>query len=219
MHDMSGSPWASWAKRAEDPAPPTEVPAGPTLCLVVLAQSHKALEQFSGSAGEVDELVKIVNPAARFGGLGAIANRVLDRTPCDVFGVVHADTTFASGALRAFAETAATGVVAGVLGRDLKGAYVTSKSVRIRARVSTLDCCSCFFPRSSGLRFDAETFDSFHCCVEDLCLTADSKRIAVCVPPIQALHKGSAREDWLRARQPYLAKLKAKWGHTRFMTT
>lgn len=168
-----------------------------TLCLVVLAGAHTERTTLNLDAlrQECDELVFIANPGARFGGFGQIANRVLDRTRCSVFGIVHADTSFATGALQTFKLAGAT-KIAGLVGLRANGHldhvdYVWSRDLQHEQEVGLLDNCSVFFPVDRELRFDEVVFDSFHCNVEDLCWMASAKDIPIVVPPAHAGHAGN----------------------------
>lgn len=192
-----------------------------TLTLVVVAKDHAEIEKFplANVLGVADELVLIANPGARFGGLGAIGNQMLDRSRCDVVAIVHADTGFGPGALAALTQEDR---VTGIVGRALDGRYVWSKDIQEQTPVSTLDSCSVFIPRALGLRFDAERFNSFHCCVEDLCLTAESHGVEVSVPVAVASHIGKSHGDpqWRDAHYRCRAMLAAKWrGLLTFKTT
>jgi hypothetical protein len=203
-----------------------------TLCLVVIGTdtaSFEAMDFLDVAKREADELVLIKTKDARFGGQGAIFNRALVRTLCDVVGIVHADTTFGPGALTAFARTAASGKVTGLVGRAAgqqeKGqGYVWSKNVDEETSVSTLDSCSIFLRRDSGLMFDEETFDSFHCTVEDVCLQATGKGIPVVVPVAYAHHHSEdtgtyLNPAWQAAYWKTREKLVAKWPGKEFNTT
>ena len=153
----------------------------PTLCLVVMGKdtaAFDAMDFYDRSRPEVDELVLIKTADAQFGGQSEIANRIASRTRCDVVGVVHADTTFAKGALSALAASAYHGQqVTGLVGITLAREYVWAKTMQADSerRVSTLDGCSVFFPvafmKEKGVSFD-EQFASFHCGTEDFCLAA-----------------------------------------------
>jgi hypothetical protein len=145
--------------------------------------------------------------------MAAIGNHYLE--DCwDVFGMVHADTTFHPSALESFWRTARLGAVCGMVGIDTKKRYHWSKDIRSIQPVETLDCCSVFFRKDSGLRFDAKTFDGFHCYVEDLCMQAHAKKIPVVVPPAQAAHAEDSTNDsvWRGDYFRYKDKLLAKWG-------
>lgn len=188
----------------------------PSLALVVLGKSDAEIAAFlKGNLTAVcgvDELILISNPKKRFGGYGQIANRILARTPCDVFGMVHADTAFEVEAIRTFTLEAHGGAVAGMVGRTLDSQYVWSKD-GVRTEVSTLDCCSIFFPTSKGLAFDVATFDDFHCAVEDVCLLARvHHKMPVVVPAAMCSHRGQPfAGEWAARYLYYRAKLIAKW--------
>jgi hypothetical protein len=204
---------------------------GPTLCLVVLGKdtdAFAAMDFHERAWREADELVLLKTKDARFGGLSEIANRVAARTRCDVVGFVHADTTFGPGALTTFARTAHGRTVTGLVGITLSREYVWSKDVpeKIVRHVSTLDGCSVFFPVSllkEGVAFD-ERFASFHCGVEDFCLSAHAARVETVVPAAQADHYSEARgtfrqPQWQEAYWKDRKVLSDKWAGTRFETT
>jgi cephalosporin hydroxylase len=213
-----------WLKRkaasAQERRPREEKP---TLCLVVCGSSHEKIAEFltrnPTAIAEVDELVLLVTTDGRFGGLAAIGNRYILETQCDVLGLVHADTVFRPGALRTFAETADDGLICGLVGRSLDGRYVWSKDGG--GDVSTLDGCSIFL--QPCFKFDEETFPSWHCVVEDLCLQAEAGGLRVVVPSAQAEHLSdnwnTNHDEWMRQYWPYRQKLAEKWKHLRFETT
>jgi hypothetical protein len=192
--------------------------------LVVVAKSHEELLGFPQDSvlGVVDELVLLANPGARYGGPGHIGNHALESSRCDVVGLVHADTSFGVGTLRSFAEAASGGAVVGLVGRAIDGAYIWSRDVIEPAAVSTLDSSSVFIPRRSGLRFDTETFGGFHCCVEDICLSAQKAGMRVLVPPGPANHTGTnwpGNQQWMADYGVARATLARKWAGVEFHTT
>jgi hypothetical protein len=87
--------------------------------------------------------------------------------------------------------------------------------------VSTLDSSCIFFRTDLGLRFDAATFDGFHCHGEDICLQAQSRGIPVFVPAANAWHACADTNgpDWGKERDVYYRRLKAKWPGLDFVTT
>jgi hypothetical protein len=209
-----------------------------TLCLCVVGKSNEENAGFiSVHANEIrrhaDELILINNEKGRFGGLGQIANRALDTTRSSVFGISHADCGYRNGALGVFRDQAAKGKVAGIVGRPLDGRYIwacAGGSERSGAQISCLDGCGIFFRRDSGLRFDAETFDGFHCVGEDLSLAARARGIPVIVADAEADHRSSSnfpdpgqrnadRLAWLADYHRYVQKLKAKWPNLEFITS
>jgi GT2 family glycosyltransferase len=201
----------------------------PTLCLAVLAASKEAFDAFPLTLArkECDELTLIVTTDGRFGGFGAIANRIRQASRCDVVGLMHADIMFLPGALSSFARAAADGKVVGMVGRQLGGAYTWSRDVAEDTPVSTLDGSSVFFPRhaSDRIQFDQDTFDSFHCGVEDFCLSARSVGMPVVVPHtpwidhMSGYTKSYLNPEWQAAYWRYREKLVAKWSHIQFTTT
>ena len=200
-----------------------------TLCLIVIGSDTTSFEKMDFlelAKRESEELVLIKTKHGLFGGQGAVFNRVLDRTLCDVVAVVHADTTFGPGALTTFARTAAEGKVTGLVGR-MSGQYANgqgyawSKNLKEETAVSTLDACSVFLRRDSRLRFDEVTFDSWHCCVEDVCLQAAERGIPIIVPVAHAHHHGGTYLDlkWQEAYRKAREKLVIKWAGVEFNTT
>jgi hypothetical protein len=162
--------------------------------------------------------------------LGTLGNLFLNSAIIlgnNIFGICHADSYFGPGALDKFAEVAGEGAVCGLVGFSLAAVQEEHKGYvwsRLNPQpVDTLDSASCFFPISSGLRFDAQTFDGFHCHVEDLCLQAHALDIPVVVPPADASHGGGPNQDWLdqwhEDYRGYKAKLLGKWPNVRFGTT
>ena len=211
--------------------------AAPTLCLVVTGKdtdAFAAMDFRELAWREADELVLIKTKDARFGGLSEIANRITRRTRCDVVGFVHADTTFGPGSIAKFAAAAHSGhngerQVVGLVGITLDREYVWSKDVRSGSEVfvSTLDGCSIFFPTSliveENLSFD-ERFKSFHCGVEDFCLTAAARGIQIMVPSAAADHHSEKNRTYLQPQwqAAYWRDRKVlgeKWSNTKFETT
>lgn len=201
-----------------------------TICLVVLAGSHDEVQLTPAVTKAVDELVVVVNPKAQFGGMGTIANRVLTRTKCDVFGMIHADTTWWTGDVARLAEVTAEGHIAGIVGCALEpqpygDSYIVwghklpaGKAVE----VSTLDACSIFMRPDAGVTFDEVTFPSFHCCVEDVCLTGLANGIKTMVPDVKAVHIGTRHENpgaWVAEFHDYRRKLVEKHKGVFFRTT
>jgi hypothetical protein len=143
----------------------------------------------------------------------------VDRMHRTVIGLCHADVSFGPGALQLFTSAAMDGNVVGIVGVDLQRTYRWSKDNP--GPVSTLDSCSVFFRRDLGLRFDEQTFDGFHCHVEDLCLQAQARGIPILVPPAQAWHVGQSTNNpaWQADYAKYRARLAMKWRGVRFETT
>jgi hypothetical protein len=153
--------------------------------------------------------------------LAAIANDEMT-TSAPVFGLVHADTKFREGALEAFVECAEAGNVCGIVGRTPTKYRWCHKPTGFDdgvltigpGPVCTLDSCSCFFRPDLGLRFDAETFDSFHCHVEDLCMQANERGIPVVVPSADATHLApNPTQEWHAVYLPYRERLAVKWAN------
>ena len=166
--------------------------------------------------------VNIVRNSANWS-MARIGNKFLNgHSDYEVFGLCHGDAVFSAQALTIFRDTAAAGFVCGIVGRDLSGNYIWSSNViRGTVPVSTLDCCSVFFRRDAGLRFDEQTFDGFHCYVEDVCLQAAAKGISVVVPPAKASHleESSRDQEWLAQYKVYRKRLADKWAGVEFQTT
>ena len=205
----------------------------PTVCLVVIATTHNEVQLTPAVTDVVDELVVIINPKARFGGMGAIANRVLDRTACDVVGLIHADTTWGLGDIDRLAGVVVGGNVAGIVGCALEPQPYTTNNNGLHhivwghkipddreIDVSTLDACTIFLRHDMGVRFDTQTFDMFHCCVEDVCLTAAKNGARILVPNVKADHIGTNRAPvWGHEYARYRQKLVEKHRGTFFRTT
>ena len=154
--------------------------------------------------------------------LSRLANQYLRITDSPVFGLCHADCTFGPGSLEHFRRVAREGAVCGIVGIDLKRQYRWCREQRIGhpAMVSTLDCCSVFFRRDSGLEFD-ERLDGFHAHVEDLCLQARAHGIPVVVPYANAGHSERSGGDarWFADCLRYRAQVRAKWPGVRVEMT
>lgn len=198
------------------------------LALLVLGRSSRDLFEFLAQlperAKEEAVLQLSANPNKVLGGYACVANAFLDSVSphTDVCGVVHADTRFDAGALSIFAASALEGEgrIVGLVGRSGSGEYVWAKCGG--GQVSTLDCCSVFFPSKTGLRFDGETFDDFHCVVEDLCLQGREIGLHSFVPAAQADHLGTVADpnsEWQRSYRRYRYALSRKWQHVNFQTT
>ena len=177
-----------------------------------------------------DGAVRVINEQKN--SLASIGNNFLAESTWPVFGLCHADVVFGSGALGAFTAEALRGAVCGIVGVDLAGVYHCSyNSDRDRwwkgatrtaepGQVSTLDCMAIFFRHDLGLRFDAKTFNGFHCHAEDLCLQAHARGIPVTVPAADAYHRNHAQSQaFLGEYRVYRARLAEKWKGTEFKTT
>ncbi len=181
---------------------------------------------------DVHEVISVVNHGNY--SIPSIANRWLDVCKSPVFAVCHADTNFMEGALRALRDCSFNRVaVCGIVGqattfRDPHNTVWSSEWMRpsdsqIAAGwppnptdpcpVSTLDCCCVVLPTALGLRFDEETFDSFHCYAEDLCIQAHARGVPVLVPTANAGHlcPNVNGPNWGTQRDVYYWRLKAKW--------
>jgi hypothetical protein len=195
------------------------------LTLLVVGYDEANMRRFDLTHCGAAETLLVIN--YRNIGLAALANFYLRNISREIFGICHADSYFGPGALDKFCEVAGQGAVCGLVGFSLNAVHEEQKGYvwsRINPQpVDTLDSASCFFPISSGLRFDAQTFDGFHCHVEDLCLQAHALEIPVIVPPADASHGGGPNQDWLdqwhEDYRGYKRKLLGKWPNVRFGTT
>ena len=113
------------------------------------------------------------------------------------------------------------GAIAGIVGRNLEGVYVWCRDVQEPTVVNTLDSCSVFIPRAAGIRFDEETFGGFHCCVEDICLTAQKAGMRVLVAPGPGDHTGTMwpQQQWMHDYWAAAERLARKWTGTVYSTT
>jgi hypothetical protein len=198
-----------------------------SIALLVIGKSDEEIQWFREHSPHVEEEARVVlvaNPGMKYGGTAAIANPFLETATEDVVGIVHADTTFAAGALEVFArEAIERRCVTGIVGRrapdpeDRFSGYTWCTDGG--GFVSTLDSCSIFFQRKHGLRFDGATFDSFHCVVEDICLQAHRMNMRAFVPAVKAGHVGNGGAGaWNDQFWAYRAKLVAKYPDIIFHT-
>ena len=187
------------------------------LHLVIVAASEAELAAFRLPDVHIAGLSLLTNPQRT--PLAEIGNRFLGRSPGEVLGLCHADTSFGPGALEAFTDAALAGAIAGIVGIDCDRTYRWSKDNP--GPVETLDSCSVFLRRDLGLRFDAQTFGGMHCHVEDLCLQALKAGIQVMVPPALADHVGGRTflQEWQAEYRVYRDKLSEKWAGVAFQTT
>jgi len=200
-----------------------------TVCLVVISRTHDDVKLTPAVTDVVDELVVIINPKARFGGTGAIANRIIGRTACDVIGIIHADTTWEIRDIARLAGVAAQGNISGIVGCALEPKPYNVESSYIvwgrwvpegqEVEVSTLDACSIFMRTDSDTVFDEQTFDTFHCCVEDVCISAAKKGVRIIVPDVKANHVGNSNPSWGEEYAIYRQKLVEKHKDVFFRTT
>lgn len=198
-----------------------------SIALLVIGKSDAEIQWFKNQSPHVEREARtalVANPNMKFGGMAAIANPFLGAATEDVVGVVHADTIFAPENLQVFARTAVDhNCITGIVGRrapdpnERFSGYVWCHTGG--GPVSTLDSCSIFFQRSQKFRFDGETFDSFHCVVEDICLQAQMRGISAKVPAAQAGHASAANNaQWAAKFWEYRAKLTAKYPGVIFYT-
>lgn len=200
-----------------------------TLALCVVAKDDAELRHWISlhDLSIVDELVAVNNQGGRFGGYGHVSQRALDGTHSFVFGICHADTLFRGEALKTFRDVAAVGNVTGMVGRTYPdGAYHWSKNGGIHSP-SCLDGCSIFFRRDTGLRFDYQRFDGFHCVGEDIALAARLRGIPLVIPHADAEHASTSnfppgkdhsrgQPAWLKDYYGYVASLQAKYPTLKF---
>jgi hypothetical protein len=193
-----------------------------SVAVLVLGKSDQEIADFETRSPCVHDEARIVlvaNPNKIRGGYATIANPFIGAATEEIVGVVHADTTFAPGTITTLAAVAAEGRVVGMVGAGPNGGEVWGKHGG--GPVSTVDSCSVFFQRATGLRFDGATFDDFHCCVEDLCLQAIARGMSCYVPPVQADHIGyiDRPSNWIPNYRHYRNLLSQKWVGRRFFTT
>lgn len=155
----------------------------------------------------------------------SIANEMLSKTNCRVFGLAHPDVRFGPGATRVFYTTALAGQVCGVVGINSELPYPSNyiHCFHNPGPATVLDDCSVFFRRDSGLRFDDVTFDKWSAYVPDLCIQARTLGIPVVVPHACAKHRGTR---YFRGYQGHNAeweiqvnKLQMKWSDVQVVTT
>ena len=182
------------------------------LTLVIVGKDQKSLDDpyFGLHDLPAAELVLMANTSNE--SLAAIGNRYLDACQTPIFGLAHADCLFRAGSLDAFTEAART-TVCGIVGIAKDDVYHWCFEKPYPRPVMTLDSCSIFFSRDSGLRFDAQTFDGMHCHVQDVCLTAHHRGLPVVVPSADATHRGVnfAEPAWRADYKIYIGRLHAKW--------
>jgi len=199
-----------------------------TLALCVVAKDRAELDNWMAAhdLSSVDELVAVNNQGGRYGGYGHVCQRALDGTNSFIFGICHADTLFIGNALEVFRDVAAVGNVTGMVGRTMDGAYHWSKS-GVTHSPSCLDGCAIFFRRDSGLKFDWQRFDGFHCVGEDVALAARSRGIPLVIPHCDAEHTSTSNfppggdhsvghPPWLKDYYRYVALLRAKYPQLQF---
>jgi hypothetical protein len=188
------------------------------LQLVVVAKDAADMRAFNRAhVPDWVDLVEVVNTERQ--SLSSIGNYYLRVGRAPVFGIVHADCHFGPDALKVFYEEAMEGRVCGIVGLCLNLVYHWCRD--LPGRVSTLDSCSVFFRRDLQLKFDEQTFDSFHLHVEDVCLQAEARNISVTVPYAEASHKGATQNGaaWLEEYHRYRSKFGEKWADRKFATT
>jgi len=191
----------------------------PILTLVIVGGTRADLDRVAPGSLDGDEVVLLLNEGARYGGTGAIGNHALRTARGDVLGLLHADCALGPGTARGLAALALErGTLVGVTGLTPDGRHVWSKDLRDAVPAVTLDSCCVFVPvrgaAVTGVWFDAQRFDSFHCCVEDLCLLARARGLGVLVGVGPARHDGGRVFDqaWRDEFERYRERLRAKWG-------
>lgn len=199
------------------------------LYIVVVGKDQASVDKFFADSPAVSKeisgcIVGIANGSPGTG-LGKLGNIYLQRarvTGYSVFGLCHADCTFGPGALGIFEQTALSGKVAGIVGRDIRGGYRWANGAGIGpGPVSTLDCSCIFFRTDIGLCFDDLVFASHHCVVEDFCIQASYRGIESVVPAADASHRGEStqRPEWQKEYWHYRGLLERKWPGREFRTT
>ncbi len=196
-----------------------------SLTLLILGRTIEGVRQVDLHALDAAEIILLSNPGAALGGLGEIGNWYLERARGDVLGLIHADVSLTPAACENLANAASANGLAGIVGKSLSDETVVwSKDVAPGAAiaVSTLDSCAVFIDRGSSLRFDAVTFDSFHLCVEDLCVQSLVRGRSAVVPHAIAGHHPSEdqpdRNSWRTEHTRYWHKLREKWPDVKFST-
>jgi Glycosyltransferase like family len=209
--------------------------------LVIIGKDAGALKQFGNHNFALPGFSGLVSPVLIDNSihqmpLSRIANSYLDPCAHPVFGLVHADVLFDSPMARMngqrfrpdleiLQEVAMAGRVCGIVGADLlpqRYWWGHSLPEGVEHPVSCLDGCSIFFRADLDLHFDEQTFDGFHCHVEDLCLQAHMRGIPVVVPAVKTDHAGRSTYDpaWQKQYAEYKHKLCQKWdGKLVFQTT
>ena len=191
------------------------------LCLVVVGQDRYECRSFDRT--HVDCELRLVPNQNR--STASIANEMLAKTNCAVFGLVHPDVRFGPGATRVFYTTALAGNVCGVVGKNPEFPYPMNyiHCSRNPGPVVVLDDCSVFFRKDSGLTFDAKTFTARSAYVPDLCLQAQVMGIPIVVPHADAKHKGTRYFTDYKVHNAHwedqVGKLRAKWSGVDVVTT
>jgi hypothetical protein len=157
-------------------------------------------------------------------------NRVLDSARHDRILFCHPDIEFPPGALSQmcglFDARLRCGAV-GVVGISLGGRCLWSGSYCKPKQVSTLDSCAIMVDRRQGFRFDEQTFDGFHCVVEDYCLQVEDQGYGSYVAaPFPCAHWGATLlenagrcEAWMSDFLEYSQRLERKWPRRLYCTT
>ena len=201
------------------------------LTLVVVGKDLDALREWKDNNLDGCKVILFANVNRK--SMAELGNKFLDECQTCVMGLVHADTSFGSGALASFTRVAMDGKICGIVGRDPGKGNRWSKyligyddhaspvSSLGPGKVCTLDCSSMFIRPDLGVRFDQVVFDGMHCYVEDLCLQARIMGIEIVVPSAEASHRGDSTFDrqWQRDYGKYKSRLDWKWAGTEFETT
>lgn len=195
------------------------------LTLVILGRTSEAIKKVALEDLNAQELILLSNPEAKLGGLGQIGNWYLDRARGDVLGLIHADVSLTPMGCDNLARAALNNGLSGIVGKRISDETVVwSKDVPPGGSiaVSTVDSCAVFIDRRQPYRFDTDTFDSFHLCVEDLCLQALQRGRSAVVPHAMAEHHPSeeqpGRDSWRTEHTRYWHKLRGKWPDLKFST-
>jgi len=162
--------------------------------------------------------------------LARFYNQVIDTARHDRILFCHPDIEFSPwgvSALLATLENVSDCGAVGVVGVTLQGLAAWSDRRRLPREVSTLDSCLVMIDRRHGLRFDENTFSTFHCVVEDYCLQVQDRGRKVYVGPgVTAAHFGATTFEkpaqtmaWINEALHFVSRLQAKWPRIPFCTT
>jgi glycosyltransferase involved in cell wall biosynthesis len=145
-------------------------------------------------------------------------NKALDEARTDIVSFIHPDVDFSPDALVEACSVIKRDDIGAV---GLVGAEAHQKQVWATSRcgitdVQTLDSCFLVIDRRKGFRFDEETFDELHLCVEDYCCQVRDAELRAVVVDCASFNHHS--ETWsVRGcnwgKYPlYRERLRAKWG-------
>lgn len=104
-------------------------------------------------------------------------NELIDKSKSNILILTHQDVSFSSDLLERIQLTIDSvkdwGVLA-MVGAAENGVCVWSR-MHDSFEISSSDCCFIVINKEHGVRFDEETFDDFHCYVEDYCAQVREK--------------------------------------------